>query len=71
MTIMLNDQVIDQVVVTNDPCTIKLQFIERRDDDSIVYVVRFMVGSDEPKETVSRDRQFIEDAYNNCKLVVI
>jgi hypothetical protein len=69
--IMENDRVIDEVTVTDSPCEIKLQFIERQDGDNTVYVVRYMVGGDDPKETISRDRDYIENAFINCKLVIL
>jgi len=67
----MEDVIIDEVVVTDSPCEIKIQFLERTQYENTVYVVRFVVGNDQPKETISRDREYIESIYNNVKDVIL
>lgn len=68
---MEEDEVLDQIIVTTSLCEIKLQFIERVKPTYTVYVVSFQIGTDQPKETISRDRVYIEELFVHTQTVIV
>lgn len=61
----------DSIVVKSNCCKVELALLEREQFGVTLHVVSFKIGDDEPKETSSRDGEFIESLYISTKAVIL